>query len=243
MLQGRSAYLLQLVYAIRQLPENNKLTTLDWEYEKRPSPAEVNWVIEQVAGHCNPVVLRSLKLKIDPALYHAHWEDDDTGIDQVVLGPLRALRELREIHLDFARSILITPATLAKIPVSWPRLEFLALEVEVADVRPPMVNHTHVLELATRLPSLRRWGLRFDATRVTPQDVNTDLQRPTPKLEVLRVGNSPICSHTTVLAFLKKSFPRLRNITHFCIPGGRCSDCSIIGKRWCYVDQRLQRSL
>ncbi|KAJ3509428.1 hypothetical protein NMY22_g16294 [Coprinellus aureogranulatus] len=116
------------------------------------------------------------------------------------------------------------------LPGAWPQLSTLVLAPSRSISNPPTIDHSHILVLAERLPQLIILGIRFDASRVTGRE--RIVGKP-PKLRVLSVGRSPICSTSGVIAFLRHNFPLLETLDVECraLPEGM----TIFKQRWTAV--------
>ncbi|KAF6761317.1 hypothetical protein DFP72DRAFT_37495 [Ephemerocybe angulata] len=215
---------------LQHLPTLNKLEALDACALDRCSSEEGQDVIDTIAELVNPDNFHRLLLfdgdSMRPALDESDEELDDldapeypfpsrspdseSGEDNgytppITIAPLYVFKRLKYIAMGLSQWISIGPDDIAQMRTAWAEVETLDI-VENRSVDPsPLIDHTHLLYLLDGCPSLRKLGLRFDATRVSGEETGG----PFYELSVLNVGGSTIASPRSVLKFIRTNFPNV----------------------------------
>lgn len=211
---------------LSHLPSNTSLKSMAWhDYWPEISVAEYLCFIEDFESHSDHTSLNHLE--ISSISVFAEEEPVNMVTAQIELSPLFAFNALQALDILVSHSVLVTPDIISKVPDVWPQLRRLVLAPSRSISYLPVVDHTHVLSLLQRLPQLTELGLRFDASHITGQE---RIIGGPHKLRVLRVGRSPICSATAVVAFLQFNLPRLALLDIDCEVNPE--DMILFKKRW-----------
>ncbi|TEB32496.1 hypothetical protein FA13DRAFT_258736 [Coprinellus micaceus] len=198
------ARMAEMISVLQLLPANHGLTSLTLGVKLTPSLEELKLAIDTIVALCNPRVLQNLELRVDMLSSGAVESldlDEEAGLD---ISPLLVFQKLTKLTVHVDWNIQLTPGLLEQIPKAWPSLEELEFYSIATSTRIPLINHLQVLNLINRLPSLKELVIRFDATKVSGDEVVEGAPFP---LKYLGVGDSPISSPSKVLRFLKANLP------------------------------------
>ncbi|KAJ3514666.1 hypothetical protein NMY22_g14661 [Coprinellus aureogranulatus] len=202
-----SLYCSDLVAFLNYLPPKVALTSLLCnalsEEEETLADQEAQRVIDAVHERCNPGTLQSLSLEVNE--YGGEEEetvdlDEDAGLD---IQPLLDFNKLTSLKFLINGRYRLAPETIERISEAWPNMETLDLRSTFCTTQIPRIDHSHILLLARKLPSLETLGIRFDATKITGSERGVGAPFP---LKHLYVGDSPISSPSRVLSFLRGNF-------------------------------------
>lgn len=197
-------------YLLRHLPPNRGLHSLEWDaiWEKN-SVEDWQLFLKALAAHYKCFCLTHLKLRGRPPTSPLRPFEPPVEIDPLQLGlePLFKFGSLQTLEIEMPHCIALSPSIIAKIPSVWPALHRLILAPSTPSPHPPDIDHTHVLELCQKIPSLTWLSVRFDASRITGEE---RFVGPPPKLRLLGVGRSPILSPSGVTSWLLHNFPEFR---------------------------------
>ncbi|KAJ3532979.1 hypothetical protein NMY22_g7531 [Coprinellus aureogranulatus] len=213
---------------LSHLPRDRKLRSLTWRLPWDGATIEdCQRFIDILEMHPDYFRLKHLVITCPSLTVYGSMEPVDVNPVRIDIQPLFGFEALETLVIDVPHNVLITPSVLKALPDVWPQLHRLVLAPSCSVSHPPTIDHTHILELAQRLPQLIELGIKFDASCVTGQE---RINGSPHKLQVLRVGRSPICSTTGVIAFLRSNFPRLEELDISChaVP----KDESIFKQRW-----------
>ncbi|KAJ7171534.1 hypothetical protein C8R46DRAFT_1349476 [Mycena filopes] len=122
----------------------------------------------------------------------------------LILTPLLAFSNLREVAVDSGFEILLTDVFCTALAIAWPRIEVLSIgNSYVGQRQPPTVGLLALTAFARHCPRLRRLAMDFDAREVPgtapPPEEPRVLQLA---LQCLSVDHSPIDSPSLVARFL-----------------------------------------
>jgi hypothetical protein len=233
---------------LQMIPASNKLERVKascWVPNSWPDP---QMAINAIEEHCNPLTLLSVEVfdnESMPGCLQHHFFDHypDSSPRDVDFSGLQRFTKLQTVTVHWSGNLRLSPSKLSEIPEWWPRLQHLDLCTgHPCRGRMPTLDHTHLLELLRRCPSLRFLGLRFDTTQLRPGD-DTQGATETFRLETLRVGESPICSPFQVATFIRKYFPTLKKLDMYYVPEADAqpsAECALLNKRWAAVVQALR---
>ncbi|TEB32529.1 hypothetical protein FA13DRAFT_1709068 [Coprinellus micaceus] len=216
-----------------------------WVPNSWPNP---QMAINAIEEHCNPLTLLSVEVfdnKSMPGCLQHHFFDHypDSSPRDVDFSGLQRFTKLQTVTVHWSGNLRLSPSKLSEILEWWPCLQHLDLCTgHPCRGQMPALDHTHLLELLRRCPSLRFLGLRFDTTQLRPGD-DTQGATETFRLETLRVGESPICSLFQVATFIRKYFPTLKKLDMYYVPEADAqpsAECALLNKRWAAVVQALR---
>ncbi|KAJ3512772.1 hypothetical protein NMY22_g15237 [Coprinellus aureogranulatus] len=210
------------------LPRNHQLRLLAWHLPWSGATVEdCRRFVDILEMHPEYFHLNHLEVVSSQYASLITPEPLDMNPLQIDIRPLFKFTALQTLLIDVDHSIMVTPSLITAIPDVWPQLRRLILAPSRSISHPPTIDHTHILHLAQRLPQLTELGIRFDASCVTGQE---RIDGSFHKLRILRVGRSPICSTSGVIAFLRHNFPRLETLDIECraLP----EDMTIFKRRW-----------
>ncbi|KAJ3534016.1 hypothetical protein NMY22_g7097 [Coprinellus aureogranulatus] len=196
--------------------------------------------ISSIESYCNPHTLLSIEV-VDTRSHN--WKAEvrldmypDCCEADLDISGLSKFTNLQELVVRWQKSVQLSPRETALIPTWWPHIQHLDICQQYPSLgRMPAIDHTHLLDLVRGCPLLRYLGLRFDTTQIPGKH-----QDPVEifRLEVLRVGESPIVSPSRVAAFLKRHFPRLEKLD-FDYETVMQRETTILDKRWAAVAEAL----
>lgn len=215
---------------LRHLPPDNNLKEVWSEVDINAEGDKLQDAIDAVGDHCNPLVLEIFDLEIIEYPEHIDEQldfDESKGLD---ISPLLGFNKLTNLVLRDTTSIRLTSDLVMKVPFAWPRMKTLVLNPAHPSSQIPFINHWHFLTLVQCLPHLEHLALRFDATRLTGDEVAPDAPF---FLKTLDVCDSPISSPSRTLKFLQSNLtlggpPAINNFPEWQMP--------LYRKRWMEVE-------
>jgi hypothetical protein len=232
-LEGCSDSPSDIKHILQHLAPHNDLNAVEWSHSLSTSVSDYQETIDAIAQYCSPS-LRQLDLFGIDAVDEERLDFD--AEEPIDISPLFQFAHLRELDINIAESVPVTPEFLAQVPDAWPHINRLVLCPTVPSSQTPLIDHSHIFELARKTPSLRTLGLRFDSTRITGQE--TVAVADSPQLRKLIVGESPICSPSRVSTFFKSGFPYLKALDN-CYKS-TLERRNISTKRWAAVHEALR---
>lgn len=232
---------------LRYLPPKNMVRTLVFTCELSNYRNEYQDPLLLVQQYCSPLSLERLELcdlgrrYIRSFTYGDRIEPPSTldPEEPFDLKPLYDFRKLKHLEINIMGGIKVAPDDIQKMRASWPEIQYIDVRSSnsISD-RLPLLNHHHVVELLTQVPSIRTLGLRFDATNIAERE-------PLPEkpllLNKLCVGETPLCSPARVVDFIRSHFPKLRELeTHYGLTSHEAmlAEDNVMNKRWALVIRR-----
>ncbi|KAI5823946.1 hypothetical protein K523DRAFT_421135 [Schizophyllum commune Tattone D] len=170
---------------------------------------EVRALIRAIATHCNPTVLRCLRLSVSGrgSLEDEEESSPDDTLHCSDLAPLSVFTNLRNVEIDTSQGPVLSDSDWKTIAGWWPRIQSLELyrpgRYRRDDDVPPCTLRA-LSDIARLCPELDRLVAAFDA-RIVPDDV--DVQQT--KLSWFDVVDSPIASPPAVARVVSALFPEL----------------------------------
>ncbi|KAF6761369.1 hypothetical protein DFP72DRAFT_1062363 [Ephemerocybe angulata] len=209
---------------VRHLPPRSSLRILECT---TPQPATLNEATDAIyaaEAHTSPFTLESLRLEdcVVPDLDQSQPLDFDVNnphsplaryLDaNIRISCFLPFSRLRELSLCFYPRVSVSPEDIALIPTSWPNLTVLNLRGTFPILRQPTLDHTHLVYLIERCPSIRVLGLPVDVRRVQGTESIPGGRFP---LQKLYVCGSPIDSSERVQAFMQTNLPEVEVVVRY----------------------------
>ncbi|KAF6753229.1 hypothetical protein DFP72DRAFT_1069608 [Ephemerocybe angulata] len=226
------------IHFLRLMSPSNKLKNLQCcSYAEGCTSQECQSVIEVIRDHCNPLALESVVLLAPEGGYIEGIERIDLAPEDFVdISPLYGFSSLQSLDIHFEGSVQFTQDHFPKISRAWPNLRRLDLCTRFSNPdRMPSVNHHGLLQLLQACPSINSLGLRIDTTQLTPKE-----KAPVPAtfpLKYLYLGDSPICSPSLVIDFLRTHFPSLTSLDTHYIKHANEPQETLLDRRWKVVEE------
>ncbi|KAJ3520612.1 hypothetical protein NMY22_g12674 [Coprinellus aureogranulatus] len=164
---------------LQHLPPNNVVRGVICESEGSLSVSDAQGILDTVRNHLNTASLEMLFIRdskmtdslrqfyeeFGPNEWTEQWEEEPFQ-GEVDMHALFEFTKLRGLQLSFAVRPRITPAEVDMIVKSWPMIQTLDLCESAPVAQLPLINHTHLLRLASECDYLRDIGVSFDGTRI-----------------------------------------------------------------------------
>ncbi|KAJ3537502.1 hypothetical protein NMY22_g5564 [Coprinellus aureogranulatus] len=220
--------LLPVVSAVQHLNPASQLQSLTvMVHGDGTDPAsfeEVEAFFGIIGHHCNPSTFTSLWVSISKS------REEPLDGNAVNIVPLFSLPHLDQIHITSYFPLHFSPADVAMMIASLPKLRTLAIIGNKYANSPPSLGFEHIWQLAQGLPELRDLKLRFDATRIRGDEKGPGA--PYPNIEILDVLTSPTSSPCGTIRWLQTNFPNLRRLDHAICSEDEGSQCFNRERRW-----------
>ncbi|KAF5332635.1 hypothetical protein D9611_005387 [Ephemerocybe angulata] len=231
------------IHFLRLMSPNNKLKELQCNaYAKGCTSEECQTVIDAIRDHCNPLTLESVSLCAPEEYFNdpqAIEQIDLASEDLVDLSPLYRFSKLRSLEIQFEGSVQFAEAQIPEISRAWPDLDNLELCTRFSNPdRIPSMNHHGLLRLLQACPKIDSLGLRIDTTQLNSKEEVSNAG--TFPLKYLCFGDSPICSPSLVVAFLRTHFPDLPSLETTYIKRANEAQETLLDRRWKMVKETLK---
>lgn len=196
-----------LVTIVRCLPRENALRTLYCKVTNYRRTRDTEVSIDALLQRLNPCTLEHLSVIVYPL---SDREDDteprDLDLKEVTELPLRLFefKQLVTLKINIPDGFKVTAQPLSTFPNIWPQMQTFDSLPSTPTGQAPYISHLDIVDLVGRWRSLRRLGLRFDASRVTGLE-----EGPLNSLRELNVGESYIASPSRVTRWIINTFPSL----------------------------------
>lgn len=205
------------------------------------SASECQKLIDNVAHRCSPVSLSTVHVFSDSSRFldslRTSEELDAGSSKEIDISALYKFNALQTLTIDYGSFIRTTPRDATLISTSWPLLHYLDICPFIpSHGRTPNIQHTDVLTILRGCPALRILGVRFDATHITGQEDPPLLPF---RLKTFYVGESPICSPSSVANFFETHLPYLEKLDANYILPSNVSRPNMLDKRWAAVVDSL----
>jgi hypothetical protein len=224
---------------INCIPIPNGIQSLSLSTQDIGGFNETQAFLELLSERLNPAFFLSLSLSDNGKDESIPYQTDSQDLELYPIGEfnissLFALTKLVRLELSLTTPVRVSPEDISSMAAAWTQIVALGvLPIQTCYGRLPLINHTHVLNLLRACTHLRYLGLRFDTTQIGEDEKTKRYDN----LGCLLVGESPICSPSRVVKFIRRAFPKLQELY---VEYDECAwKKSIQRKRWAAVREEL----